>query len=255
MHTDRNKEILSDIKLFLLDMDGTVYLGSRWIDGARTFLDSIEASGREYAFLTNNSSKDPLSYVDKLNGMGLKVGRDRIITSADAAIDVIRGDHAGKRVYLLGNALLKRQFKEAGICLVNDELESAYEQNGNIEDCIADETVQLTTVGFDTSLDYLKLCVVCDLVRAGLPYISTHPDYNCPTETGFIPDAGSIHAFIEASTGRRPDIIIGKPNARIMEYALKRMGYEKSATAMVGDRLYTDVAAGVFVRHSETIFH
>lgn len=103
----------------------------------------------------------------------------------------------------------------------------------------------MVVVGFDTTLNYEKMCMVCDLVRAGLPYISTHPDYNCPTETGFIPDAGAIHAFIHASTGRFPDHIIGKPNGDIMDYLAKRAGTSKEQTAIVGDRLYTDVAAGV----------
>ena len=236
---------IDKIKLFALDMDGTVYLGTQWIDGARDFLDAVERSGREYVFLTNNSSKDPLSYVDKLAKMGLDVGRDKIITSGDATIEVLQREFSGKSVYLLGNDLLKKQFADAGIALVNEELESRYRSDGNIESAIKEGTAGMVVVGFDTSLDYLKMCVVCDLVRAGLPYVSTHPDYNCPTETGFIPDAGSIHAFIEASSFRRPDRIIGKPNGDIMEHMLRRTGYEREQAAMVGDRLYTDVAAGV----------
>ena len=105
--------------------------------------------------------------------------------------------------------------------------------------------------GYVPQLDYAKMCAVCDHVRAGLPWIATHPDFNCPTETGFIPDAGAIHAFIHASTGRMPDLVIGKPNRGISDYLLERvgsdMGGEKllpSQIAMVGDRLYTDIAAG-----------
>ncbi len=226
-------------------MDGTVYLGTQWIDGARDFLDAVERSGRKYVFLTNNSSKDPLSYVDKLAKMGLNVAREKIITSGDATIEVLQRDYAGKRVYLLGNDLLKKQFADAGIVLVNEELEQHYAKDGNIVPDMEKKTAEAVVVGFDTSLDYLKMCVVCDLIRDGLPYISTHPDFNCPTETGFIPDAGSIHAFIEASTGRRPDRIIGKPYGDIMEHMLGRTGFDRSQAAMVGDRLYTDVAAGV----------
>ena len=98
---------------------------------------------------------------------------------------------------------------------------------------------------FDTTLDYGKMCKVCDFVRGGLPYLATHPDYNCPTETGFIPDAGAIHAFIHASTGRYPERIMGKPNGDIVDYLLERTGARREKTVMVGDRLYTDVAAGV----------
>ncbi len=238
-------EKLSGIKCFALDMDGTIYLGNQWIDGARVFLDAVEASGREYVFLTNNSSKDPNTYVDKLKSMGLTVTREKIITSADATIEVLKKDYPDKRVFLLGNDLLKKQFADAGIELVNDELTDRYLASGNIANEIKDHVAEVTVIGFDTSLEYIKMCVVCDLIRAGIPYISTHPDLNCPTETGFVPDAGSIHAFIEASTGRLPDRIIGKPKADIMDHLLARTGYKRSEVAMVGDRLYTDVAAGV----------
>jgi NagD protein len=238
---NNNKENIDSIKLFALDMDGTIYLGTKWIDGARKFLDAVENSGRRYVFLTNNSSKDPASYLEKLANMGLNITRDKIITSVDATIHMLQKEYPGKRVYLLGNDLLKRQFRESGIILVNDELEEEYKRNG----CLSGSSADLVVVGFDTSLDYLKMSVVCDLVRSGLPYITTHPDYNCPTETGFIPDAGAIHAFIEASAGRRPDITVGKPNAGIIDYMVDITQTGRSEIAMVGDRLYTDVAAGV----------
>ena len=251
------KDKIKSIKLFALDMDGTIYLGTKWIDGAREFLEAVEDSGRQYVFLTNNSSKDPTSYVEKLANMGLNITRDKIITSGDATIHMLQKEYPGKRVYLLGNDLLKRQFRESGITLVNEELEEEYKRNGCLNCCqhpmSADKGTEggnvaaadLVVVGFDTSLDYMKMSVVCDLVRSGLPYITTHPDYNCPTETGFIPDAGAIHAFIEASAGRRPDITVGKPNAGIIDYMVDITHTERSGIAMVGDRLYTDVAAGV----------
>ena len=245
MNIDQDTSKLKDIRLYALDMDGTIYLGTQWIPGARQFLDAVTRSGRDYVFLTNNSSRDPAAYVDKLAGMGLDVDRDRIITSGDATIHMIKRSYPGKRVYLLGNDLLKRQFTEAGIELVNDDLEAAYASDGNIVSRIREGAAGLVVTAFDTSLDYMKMCVVCDLIRAGIPYISTHPDYNCPTETGFIPDAGAIHAFIEASSGRRPDTVVGKPYAGIIDYMVDRTGYARSDIAMVGDRLYTDVAAGV----------
>ena len=132
---------------------------------------------------------------------------------------------SGKRVFLLGNELLQREFREEGIVL-------------------ATEAAEVVVTAFDTTLDYGKMCKVCDLVRAGLPYIATHPDYNCPTADGFIPDAGAIHAFIYASAGRYPDRVIGKPNGDIVDYLIGRTGTEREKTAMVGDRLYTDIAAG-----------
>ncbi len=107
-----------------------------------------------------------------------------------------------------------------------------------------EESPDIVVTAFDTSLDYKKMCKVCDYVRAGLPYVATHPDYNCPTETGFIPDIGAIHEFIHASAFRYPDRIIGKPNADIIDYLTSRVSANRDEIAMVGDRLYTDIAAG-----------
>lgn len=225
INTDTN-QILNRITCFALDMDGTVYLGEKWIDGARDFLKAVEQRGKKYVFLTNNSSKNPQAYVEKLERMGLPIDLSKIVTSGQATIAYLKKNFPGKRVFLLGNELLAEEFREEGIDLDEDSPE-------------------VVVVGFDTTLTYAKMCRVCDLVREGLPYISTHPDYNCPTETGFIPDAGAIHAFIHASAFRYPDHIVGKPNGDIMDYLAYRAGVSKEQTAMVGDRLYTDVAAGV----------
>lgn len=220
-----NDHILEKIKYFALDMDGTIYLDEYWIDGAKDFLKKIEESGRDYVFLTNNSSKNPKNYVDKLHKMGLDVDIDKIITSGQATIYYLQQNFSGKRVFLLGNDLLKEEFTENGITL-------------------DDTNPEVVVTAFDTTLNYEKMCKVCDFVRAGLPYISTHPDYNCPTKTGFIPDAGAIHAFIHASSFRYPDHIIGKPNADIVKYLLARLHTTGDKVIMIGDRLYTDVAAG-----------
>lgn len=217
---------IDNIKCFALDMDGTVYLGRQWIDGAKDFLHKVEESGRQYCFLTNNSSKNAVSYVEKLDSMGLKVDPKQIITSGHATVSYLKKHFAGKKVYLLGNELLCDEFTELGIELVQ-------------------ENPDVVVTAFDTSLDYKKMCVVCDFVREGRPYLSTHPDYNCPTETGFIPDSGAIHAFIHASANRWPDVIVGKPNGAIIDFMLERVGATAEHTAMVGDRLYTDIAAGV----------
>lgn len=219
------QHMLPQIRCFALDMDGTVYLGEQWIDGALDFLHRIEETGRSYVFVTNNSSKNAAVYVDKLHRMGLDVGEDKIVTSGQATIWYLQNHFPGKKVFLLGNPLLQEEFAQAGILLEEDHPD-------------------VVVTAFDTSLDYRKMCRVCDHVRDGLPYLATHPDYNCPTETGFIPDAGAIHAFIHASTGRWPDRIIGKPNGDIIDYLTSRVNVEREETAMVGDRLYTDIAAG-----------
>lgn len=217
--------ILQQVECFALDMDGTIYLGEKWIDGAKAFLERIEASGRSYVFVTNNSSKNAAVYVEKLGRMGLSVGAEKIVTSGQATIYYLKKHFPDKKVFLLGNALLREEFLQAGILLEED-------------------TPEVVVTGFDTSLDYKKMCKVCDFVRAGLPYLATHPDFNCPTEDGFIPDAGAIHAFIHASAFRYPDRVIGKPNADMIEYLTSRVKKKRERIAMVGDRLYTDIAAG-----------
>lgn len=99
-------------------------------------------------------------------------------------------------------------------------------------------------MGFDTTLTYEKIWKLCDFVREGLPYIATHPDFNCPTETGFMPDIGSFIALVEASTGRVPDVIVGKPHSHIVEAVVEKTGFKLDEIAMIGDRLYTDIALG-----------
>jgi len=216
---------LADVRLFMLDMDGTFYLGDRIIPGSLEFIDAVVRSGRDYLFLTNNSSHNALHYVKKLERMGLRVSREKVLTSGEATAAAMKKRFPGKRPFILGNAFLVEEFAEAGI--------QATERDPDY-----------VVVGFDTSLDYAKMTAVCDYVRAGLPYIATHPDFNCPTETGFIPDIGAIMAFIEASTGRKADLIIGKPYGGIVDAALERTGLERGQLAMVGDRLYTDIETG-----------
>ena len=215
-----------DVKLFLLDMDGTFYLGDRLIDGSLSFIDRVQKTGRDFLFLTNNSSHNAAFYVERLHRMGLDVPRSKILTSGEATCEVISEKYPAKRAYVLGNEYLIEEFHEAGIP-------------------VDDANPEIAVIGFDTTLTYEKMRKICDLVRAGLPYIATHPDFNCPTENGFMPDIGAIIAFIEASTGRRPDLIVGKPNTGIVEAAVRRTHIAPAQMAMVGDRLYTDIETGI----------
>ena len=216
---------LQGIRCFMLDMDGTFYLGDRLLDGSLSFLDRLTQTGRQSLFLTNNSSKSASVYVQKLRRMGVAEPHLNVLTSGQAAGRYCLREFAGKRAFVLGNDMLCRELEDMGIC-------------------IDAQNPDYVLIGYDTSLDYAKMTRVCDLVRAGLPYIATHPDFNCPTETGFAPDIGAIIAFIEASAGRRPQLIIGKPYQGIVEEALRVTGLQKHELAMVGDRLYTDIATG-----------
>ena len=217
---------LKNVKCFLLDMDGTFYLGGQLIEGSLDFIRKVRQTGRDFMFLTNNSSHNAAFYVEKLKKMGLSIDRSRVMTSGEATCEKLRELFPGKRAFVLGNEYLVEEFHEAGIPVDQSDPE-------------------IVVIGFDTTLDYKKMQDVCDFVRSGLPYIATHPDFNCPTETGFMPDIGAIMAFIEASTGRRPDLIIGKPNTGIVEAVLRRTGLKTGELAMVGDRLYTDIETGL----------
>ena len=223
---DEIRRRLADVRCFLLDMDGTFYLGDRLIDGSLDFLDALEQTGRTARFLTNNSSKSAAVYAEKLRRMGVKEAYRDVISSGHAAAHYCQRTFPGGKGWLLGNPALTEELTGMGLQLTDDDPD-------------------YVLVAFDTTLDYAKMCRVCDLIRAGKPYIATHPDFNCPTETGFIPDMGAIMAFIHASTGRWADVVLGKPNKGIVEEALLRTGYGLQDMAMVGDRLYTDVATGV----------
>ena len=217
---------LQKVKCFVLDMDGTFYLDTEIIPGSLEFYNAILASGRRILFLTNNSSHDRDHYVDRLTTMGVPVTEENVYTSGMAAAQYLNRVWPGKRVYCMGNEFLTRELGRYGIVPVEDDPD-------------------LVLVGFDTTLTYEKLVKTCDFVRAGLPYIATHPDYNCPTRTGFIPDLGAMMALIEASTGRKADVIIGKPYTEIVNGMLEMTGLSPEELCVCGDRLYTDIATGV----------
>ena len=221
------RQRLAQIRCFLLDMDGTFYLGEKLIDGSLDFLEALRRTGRDAWFLTNNSSKSASAYVDKLTRMNVpEPFRSQVMTSGHAAAHYLMERFTEGKGYLLGNDVLRAELEAMGLVFTKDDPD-------------------YVLVAFDTTLDYAKMCKVCDFIRYGKPYIATHPDFNCPTETGFIPDMGAIMAFIEASTGRKADVILGKPYGGIVREAQMRTGYDLAEMAMVGDRLYTDVATGV----------
>lgn len=216
--------LLNKIRLFVLDLDGTVYLGDRLLAGTTDFLQAAEAHGKKVLFFTNNTSRNPQEYIDKLGRMGISITRKDIMTAGDVTIRYLNRHFLGKRVYLLGVPALEQSFREGGIPLV-------------------EETPDLVVVGFDKTLTYEKLERACTFLRRGAVFLATHPDINCPTEAEPIPDCGAFCAAITASTGLRPKAL-GKPAPETVEMVLEATGMKKEETAFVGDRLYTDVACG-----------
>ena len=219
------RRALSGIRCFLLDMDGTFYLEEHLLPGALEFIEAIGAQGKEYIFLTNNSSRHRGYYAKKISRMGLAVPEKHIFTSGEATALFLKRKSPGARIYVVGTEFLEEEFRQHGFIL--DE-----------------QNPEMVVLGFDTTLTYHKLWRLCDLVRAGLPYIATHPDLNCPTKDGFMPDIGAMIAFVQTSTGRLPDQVIGKPNRTIIDELSNRLHIPLEQLAMIGDRLYTDIALG-----------
>lgn len=222
---DNRKELLKDIQLFVLDMDGTFYLGEQILDGALDFLEVVKNSGKQYIFLTNNSSKSSELYIQKLAKMNCNIFPKQIVTSGDVMIHVLKQEYPDQGVYLLGTESLQESFCKEGILLTN-------------------QSPSVVVVGFDTTLTYEKLEKACTFIRNGVPFLATHLDINCPTETGYIPDCGAICAAITLSTGVEPRYV-GKPYIETLNYVLEKTNIPKEQIAFVGDRIYTDVATGV----------
>ncbi len=218
---------LNDVKCFLLDMDGTVYLEDHLLPGAIDFLAYLERNDIDYLFLTNNSSKDAQQYQEKLKAFDIQTSTSKILTSGEATAIFLKEKYEDASLYVVGTPSLKEEFTSAGFHL-------------------SDENPDMIVLGFDTTLTYEKLWKCCNFIRDGRPYIATHPDINCPTKDGFMPDIGSFIALIKASTGREPDRIIGKPYEAMIEAIEMRTGFSRDEICMIGDRLYTDIALGAY---------
>lgn len=221
-------EIIAKLKMiqcFLMDMDGTIYLGDKRLPGALEWLGFLKEHHIQHYFLTNNSSKSRVEYAEKLSHLGFDVHEEHIFTSGEATALYLKETYPDANLFVVGTPALKNEFERHGFVLEEDNPD-------------------LVVLGFDTTLTYKKLWKCCDWVVAGKPYIATHPDINCPTATGFMPDIGSTIAFVATSTGRKPDVIVGKPHAPIVHALAEKTGLPIESHCMIGDRLYTDIALG-----------
>ncbi|MBD5529267.1 MAG: HAD-IIA family hydrolase [Lachnospiraceae bacterium] len=214
--------------LFLFDMDGTIYEEETVFDGTSQLLDLIEQNGGKYVFITNNSSKSVIDYVKKVNRLGIKANFDNFFTSAQATIMYLKKNHPGTKVYCQGTRSFVKELMAEGI-LVTEEVE---------------DDVDLVLVGFDTELTSAKLRKTCELLQREIPFIATNQDLRCPVSFGYIPDCGSMCNMIYAVTGKAP-IYIGKPEPTMIDIVREKFGYNTEETCVIGDRLYTDIAAGL----------
>ncbi len=218
-------EILKSKKLFLLDMDGTLYLDNDLFDGTTEFLEYIKSSGGKYLFLTNNSSKSVNKYVEKMANLGIETTENDFLTSSQATSLYLKKKKY-KKIYVFGTDSLK---EELGCFNITDKLEDEI-------DCLV--------MGFDTQLTFQKLEDACILLGRGVDYIATNPDYVCPTSYGYVPDCGSVSDMLYNATKRRP-LFIGKPKPEMALLAMEKTGYSKAETVIIGDRIYTDIACGL----------
>ena len=224
-----NKDTIKNIKLYLFDMDGTLYLGSRLYPFTKELLKTIRENGADYLFITNNSSKSVVDYVKKLESMGIDACYEDFYTSSQATSYYLKKHHEGKTLYVCGTESLKTELRSAGFEITED-LDKT--------DCIV--------MGFDIELTFKKLHDVSKLLltRKDIPYIATNPDYVCPTEFGSVPDCGSVCDMLYNVSKRRP-IFIGKPEPLMPELAMEKMGVAPKETCVVGDRIYTDIKSGI----------
>ena len=240
------REMLSGLRHIALDMDGTIYLGKVLFPFTLPFLEKLGRMGITYSFLTNNPTSSIDDYVAKLLRMGVPCTPEQMYTTTTATIDYIKTHYPeARKLFLLGTPSMIGQFEQAGFYSCADS---------------PDDVPDVVVAAFDKTLVYSRLCRCAWWISRGLPYIATNPDWVCPTdEPTILVDCGSICACLEAAAGRKPDVVIGKPNPDILLGVAGHMGLEPGQIAMVGDRIYTDVqtalnagACGVLVLSGET---
>ena len=220
---------LNDKKLYLFDMDGTIYLDNDLFDGVPELLEKITLNGGRYVFITNNASKSVVDYVSKLHRLGLtKVDESNFFTSVQASIELMKKRHANDLIYLQGTKSFVEEYKKTGLNITTE-----YNENAKV-----------VLVGFDPEFTGEKIYTTCKmLTKLNVSYYATNPDWVCPVEFGYIPDCGSMCQGIERATGKKPEFI-GKPKPTMINAVMEKFGYKKEQTVVVGDRLYTDIASG-----------
>ena len=222
------KETVKNLKLYLFDMDGTLYLGDQLFSFTIDLLKKIKETGGMYMFMTNNSSKSVAAYIEKLAKLGIPATEDEFITSSQATAYYLKNHHPDATLYVCGTESLKTELRSQGFTITE-----------NLDE------VECIVMGFDTELTFKKLHDVSFMLcTRELPYIATNPDYVCPTEFGSVPDCGSVCDMIFNATGKRP-VVIGKPEALMPQLAMAKTGYGKDQTVVIGDRIYTDIKSGI----------
>ena len=218
---------LTDKRLFLLDMDGTLYLDEQLFNKVPEFLSFIRQQGGRYLFLTNNSSRGVEGYIEKMRRLGIETERSDYLTSVDVTIAALQRERPEKKCYVFGTRSFYSQLRDAGIPVT----------------ARPDPDVDILLCGFDRELTFQKLEDACILLNRGAEFWATNPDWVCPTWYGSVPDCGSVCRMLTTATGRTPRFL-GKPQPDMAVLAMARTGFAPEQTVLFGDRLYTDIACG-----------
>ena len=213
---------LDGIDAVFLDLDGTIYLGNNLIEGALEFLDRCDERGVKRYFLSNNSSRSVKQYVKKLHAFGIPAVEDDVLLSTHDLLAWLKSNSITK-TWLIGTEGMREMLEEKGI-----------ETRG--------EQPEYVVLGYDTEIDYEKLSKASIFLHAGVPLVASHPDMVCPSPDGGLPDVGAYLALLKTTTGVDPVHITGKPNAGMILHKIEALGLDPARCAMVGDRLYTDLA-------------
>lgn len=221
---------LSEKRLFLFDIDGTIAVGNTLYNGTRPLLDYIRSAGGKAYYITNNSTMSNGDYVRKFRtSFGLETTENQFVTSGYMTLRHLLEHHSRDKIYVLGTASYIAELQRNGLHVTEE----------------AEEDAACAVVAYDSELTYQKLVRACKLLSAkDIPFYGTNPDLCCPIDFGFIPDCGSICQMITASTGRTPQYL-GKPNPQVVTLCQADSGFTDRQTLVVGDRLYTDIACGI----------
>jgi 4-nitrophenyl phosphatase len=218
---------LQDIQALIIDIDGTLWRGKRPMLGLVSFFDFLQRRAISFIIVTNNSVETPAQVQQKLAGFGVAIQMDNILTCALATADYLRREKDGATVYVIGEPGLHQVMRQAGFTIISD----------------AGQPADAVVVGGDTALTYDKLRNAVLLIQRGACFVGTNPDLLVPTEEGLVPEAGTTLAAIQAATGVSPTVV-GKPERMLFEMAVKKMDSHPGQTAILGDRLDTDILGG-----------
>lgn len=231
---------MKDYKGYLFDIDGTIVLGDVLIPGAKEKIEELRKCGKKIGFYTNNSSKNPKSYIEKFTKLGIKTELKEIITAGGVLADYLKNSCKDKKIFMVGTKDYKNYCKDLEIQILDENDEFDFSE------------IDIVVVTLDSELSYKKLEIACKLLHRNVEYLAANEDLVYPVEDGvFLSDCRAICNIIELCTKKIPKYF-GKPKKAMLDYALRNLNLLKDEVVIVGDRLYTDIASG-YINGCDTI--